>query len=215
MARHTTPGKSCSCFEIIHTISQWNQQDRPTRIFSTRKKNLEQEAVDNLDFANPFAALDVGEYGADVCLHRDDIACSFPNEDLRLIRVKLTRNATSGGSIRGHSSVMSWTPILGTTPTWLGGCSAISRPTRVSALLHAAVPPAFIRLDNPDDENLVTKVMSLDLNISKVELLITLGRVAQHDDFTQENLDSMEGAMDTAAQLVADAATQYVRENFL
>ena len=42
------------------------------RIFSTAKIS-KQEAVDNVNLADPFAALDVDEYGANVCLHRDDI----------------------------------------------------------------------------------------------------------------------------------------------
>jgi hypothetical protein len=85
----------------------------------------------------------------------------------------------------------------------------------VSALLRDVIPPEFIRLDDREDENVVTKVMALDTGVSKIELLVSLGRVAQQDDFTAEDLDSMEGAMDTLAQVDADAATQYVRENFL
>jgi hypothetical protein len=42
------------------------------RIFSTAKTSR-QEAVDNVNLADPFAALNVGEYGADIYLHRDDI----------------------------------------------------------------------------------------------------------------------------------------------
>lgn len=184
-------------------------------------ENQLDESRDNLNLADPFAALDVGEYGADVCLHRDDIARSFPNEDLRLIRVEVDeernlRRVDTGAFVR---NVVDADPgddadlvgrMLSDIPA-----DATDADLHVSVLFHAAVPPAFVRLDGPDDENLVTKVMALDLNISKVELLITFGRVAQHDDFTQENLDSMEGAMDTLAQVDADAATQYVRENFL
>ena len=184
-------------------------------------ENQLDESRDNLNLADPFAALDVGEYGADVCLHRDDIARSFPNEDLRLIRVEVDeernlRRVDTGAFVR---NVVDADPgddadlvgrMLSDIPA-----DATEEDLHVSALFHAAVPPAFVRLDGPDDENLVTKVMALDLNVSKVELLITFGRVAQHDDFTRENLDSMEGAMDTLAQVDADAATQYVRENFL
>ena len=184
-------------------------------------ENQPDESRDNLDLADPFAALDMGEYGADVCLHRDDIARSFPNEDLRLIRVEVDeernlRRVDTGAFVR---NVVDADPgddadlvgrMLSDIPA-----DATDADLHVSALFHAAVPPAFVRLDGPDDENLVTKVMALDLNVSKVELLVTFGRVAQHDDFTQENLDSMEGAMDTLAQVDADAATQYVRENFL
>jgi len=180
-----------------------------------------QEAVDGLNLADPFAALDVGEYGADVCLHRDDIARSFPNEDLRLIRVTVDeerdlRRVDTGAFVRNivDAEAGDDADLVGQMLCDIPA-DATDSDLHVSALLHAAVPPAFVRLDGPDDENLVTKVMALDLNVSKVELLITLGRVAQHDDFTQEDLDSMEGAMDTLAQLDADAATQHVRENFL
>ncbi|WP_228841660.1 hypothetical protein [Haloarcula sp. CBA1127] len=42
--------------------------------------------------ADPFAALAVGDYGADVCVHRDDISTEFPNEILELVRVRVDEN---------------------------------------------------------------------------------------------------------------------------
>lgn len=39
--------------------------------------------------ADPFASLDTGAYGADVCVHRDDISQEFTNEDLHLVRVDI------------------------------------------------------------------------------------------------------------------------------
>ncbi|AAV48350.1 unknown [Haloarcula marismortui ATCC 43049] len=71
----------------------------------------------------------------------------------------------------------------------------------VSALLRDVIPPAFVRLDDPDNESVVTKVMRLETDVNKIKLLVSLGRVARQDDFTADDLGSMEGALDTLNEL--------------
>ncbi len=65
----------------------------------------------------------------------------------------------------------------------------------VSALLRDVIPPAFVRLDDPDNESVVTKVMRLETDVNKIKLLVSLGRVARQVDFTADDLGSMEGAL--------------------
>jgi len=86
----------------------------------------------------------------------------------------------------------------------------------VSALLREVIPPVFVRLDDPEDENVVTKVMNLDTDVSKIKLLVSLGRVVQQDDFTAADLDSMEGALDTLNELDdTQNIDQYIRDRLL
>lgn len=75
----------------------------------------------------------------------------------------------------------------------------------VSALFKEAVPPAFVRLGDSDDETIVSKVAALDVDVAKVDLLISLGRVAQDGDITDETLreidaflENLEGLEDVA-----------------
>ncbi|MCU4802741.1 hypothetical protein OB920_20475 [Halobacteria archaeon HArc-gm2] len=171
--------------------------------------------------ADPFAALDRGEYGADVCVHRDDISRAFPNEDLHLVRVRIDEN----GDLRrldGDAFVRNVVDDPGDDAAFVKRmladvpADATGGDTMVSALLHESVPTEFVRLEDPDDENVVSRVMDLDVDASKFELLVSLGRVAQQDDFTGEDLASIEGALETLQQLEdTEAVERYVRENFL
>jgi hypothetical protein len=52
----------------------------------------------------------------------------------------------------------------------------------VSALFHSAVPPAFVRLDDPDGETVVLKALALDTEASKHKLLWSLAQTAQSQD---------------------------------
>ncbi|WP_239642028.1 hypothetical protein [Natrinema versiforme] len=86
----------------------------------------------------------------------------------------------------------------------------------VSSLLHEAIPPSFVRLETPNGENVVTKVMNLDIETNKHDLLVSLGRVAQQDDFTDDDLETMLGALDTLADLEdIDGADDYVEDLLL
>jgi len=161
----------------------------------------------SVTLGDPFAALDIGEYGADVCVHRDDISTEFPNEILELIRVQVNedrdlRRVDSGQFVRNvvyadsddrHSVIKQ---MLADVPS-----DATDDNLYVSALLRDVIPPAFVRLDDPDNESVVTKVMRLETDVNKIKLLVSLGRVARQDDFTADDLGSMEGALDTLNEL--------------
>jgi hypothetical protein len=57
--------------------------------------------------------------------------------------------------------------------------------------------------------------MSLNTDVSKIKLLVSLGRVAQQDKFTGADLDSMEGALDTLNEIDDENIDQYIRERLL
>lgn len=176
----------------------------------------------SVPFEDPFAALETGEYGADVCVHRDDITTEFPNEILELARIRVDedrnlRRVDSDRFVRNvvdevtESAQATVKRMLADIPA-----DATEDDIHVSALLQGDIPPSFVRLDGPDGENVVTKVMRLDTDISKIKLLVSLRRVAQQDDFTAEDLDSMEGALDTLNELDDDKnIDQYIRERLL
>ncbi|MFC6756887.1 hypothetical protein ACFQER_09595 [Halomicroarcula sp. GCM10025894] len=171
--------------------------------------------------ADPFASFDSGQIGTDICVHRDDIAPEFANEDLNLVPVRVdehrnlrhldtdvfVRNVVTDTTGEKADIVKR---MLSDIPATAGD------DLYVSALLREVIPPSFVRLDDPDDENVVTKVMALETDVSKIKLLVSLGRVAQQDDFTVEDLDSMEGALDTLAELDdTENIDQYIRERLL
>ena len=86
----------------------------------------------------------------------------------------------------------------------------------ISALLQKAIPPSFVRLEDADDENVVTRVMALDSGVSKIELLVSLGRVAQQDEFGADDRESMEEVLDMLHELDdTENIDQYIRERLL
>ncbi|WP_209452231.1 hypothetical protein [Halosimplex halophilum] len=170
--------------------------------------------------SDPFANLDAGEYGADVGVEPDDISGEFTNDALRLRRVRVDdernlRRVDDDAFVRNvvdkkHDDQLDLIQAM---------LAEIPREPHTdehaSALLHEAIPPSFVRLDGPDDENVVTKVMNLDTDVSKHDLLISLGRVAQQDDFTDDDLDSIEDALDTLDELDGENVDTYIRQNLL
>jgi hypothetical protein len=171
--------------------------------------------------SDPFASFDPGEIGTDVCVHRDDIAPEFANEDLHLIPVRVDKHR----NLR-HIETDAFVRNVVTDPTGDKADSikrmlsdipaAAGEDLYVSALLQDVIPPSFVRLDDPDDENVVTKMMRLDTDVNKIKLLVSLGRVAQQDDFTTEDLDSMEGALDTLNELDDNEnIDQYIQQKLL
>lgn len=172
--------------------------------------DAEREATDDesAGLSDPFAALDSGELGADVCVYRDDIRDEFRDEDLHLVRVRVddrgdlrrleddtfVRNVVEDNS-GGKADVIG--RMLDDIPA-----GATRDEQMVSALLHESVPPSFVRLADPDGENVVTKVMNLDVETNKHDLLVSLGRVAQLEKFDdEEDLEMMYNALDKIADL--------------
>ncbi|AGB30398.1 hypothetical protein C488_04467 [Natrinema pellirubrum DSM 15624] len=158
--------------------------------------------------SDPFATLDRGEIGADVCVYRDDISEQFRNEDLHLVRVRVDergdlRRLEDGSFVRnvveddsgGKADVIG--RMLDDSPD-----DTTRDEQMVSALLHESIPPSFVRLEEPDSQNVVTKVMDLDVKTDKHDLLVSLGRVAHLETFDEdEDLEMMCNALDKIADL--------------
>jgi hypothetical protein len=133
-------------------------------------------------FSDPFATLEAGECGTDVCVPRDEISRSFPNEDIQLVRVYVDENRHLR-RVKDDSFVRN---VVDEDPgddmafvkAMLADVPADANPSgvMVSALLDGLIPDSFVRLDDSTGKNLLTAVMALDTDVSKFELLRTLGR---------------------------------------
>ncbi|WP_436925776.1 hypothetical protein [Halosimplex amylolyticum] len=174
----------------------------------------------SVGLSDPFAALETGEYGADLGVVPDDIAGEFTNDALRLRRVRVDddrnlRRIDDNAFVRNivdeepADQIELIQAMLSEIPR------EPNTDEHASALLHDAIPPSFVRLDDPDDENVVTKVMDLETDVNKQNLLVSLGGVAQQDDFTKEDLASIESALDTLADLEGENVDAYIRQNLL
>ena len=158
------------------------------------------------DFSDPFASLETGAIGTDLCVPREQIGPEFRNEDLELMRVRVDeernlRRLDDGSFVRNVVDDDPGDPaafmqaMLEEIPA-----DATADDLMVSALLHEAVPPAFVRLENQDDETIVSKVADLDIDSPKVDLLISLGRVAQ-DGGTDETFREIDVFLENLAGL--------------
>lgn len=170
--------------------------------------------------ADPFEPLERGAYGAEAAVRRADIADEFRNEDLELVRVYVDedrdlRRVEDDSFVR---NVVTDDPddraavvrrMLADVPA-----DAAENDLMVSALVHEAIPPSFVRLDEPDGANVVTRVMNLDVDTNKVELLISLGRAAQHGDGM--DVVTIESALDELAGLEdSDGVDRWIEQNLL
>jgi hypothetical protein len=179
-----------------------------------------EDSGQTVGLSDPFADLESGEYGADVGVKPDDISGEFTNDVLRLRRVRVDdernlRRVDDDAFVRNvvdetHDDRLDLIQAM---------LAEIPREPHTdehaSALLHEAIPPSFVRLDGPDDENVVTKVLNLETDVRKHDLLISLGRVAQQDDFTDDDLASIEDALDTLDELDDEHVDAYIRQNLL
>ncbi|PCR92543.1 hypothetical protein CP557_00150 [Natrinema ejinorense] len=135
--------------------------------------------------------------GTDLCVPREKIGPEFRNEDLELVHVRVDeernlRRLDTGAFVRNVVNEDPGDPaafmmaMLEDVPA-----DAAADELMVSTLLRG-VPPAFVRLDDRDDETIVSKVMALDVDVAKVDLLISLGRVAREGGLTEEGLREMD-----------------------
>lgn len=169
-------------------------------------------------FSDPFATLDAGEYGTDVCVPRDEISQSFPNEDIQLVRVYIDENC----HLRRVEDDTFVRNVVDEDPgddmafvkAMLADVPAEANPNDVmlSALLDGLIPESFVRLDEPTGENVVTAVMTLDTEVSKFELLRTLGQLTQQEGVSPAELQTVVGTLD---DLDGENIDRYLRDQLL
>lgn len=159
------------------------------------------------DFEDPFAALETGAIGTDLCVPRERIGPEFRNEDLEPVRVRVDerrdlRRLDTGAFVRNVVDDEPGDPagfmmaMLEEIPA-----DATDDDLMVSALLHEAVPPAFVRLEERNDETVVTRVADPDVDVAKADLLIRLGCIAREGEFTDEDLREMVRFLETLDRL--------------
>jgi len=217
---------------VIESPTPWNESgwEPPTSAgfidyaeFHTRDDvsgPSEHRQADTPEEFDPFAALEVGEYGADVGVHPDDIAPEFRNEDLRLVRVY---RDDQGNLRRVEDDAFVRNVVVDSENNeelvrgMLANVPADARDSDLllSALIHEAIPPSFVRLDDPDGENVVTKVMALEVETNKYELLLSLGDAVQHAD-TGGEVAKVEQALDNLADFEGvEGIERYIEQNLL
>lgn len=207
---------------VIESKQPWVEGDwRPPTADIVTNAEFRGDSKRTIALSDPFAGLNRGEYGADIGVLPNEIADEFRNDALRLRRVRVDdgRNlcrTDTGAFVRNivdresDDRIELIQDMLSDVPR------EPNTDEHVSALLHHAIPPTFVRLVDPTDENVVTKVMALDTNVSKIELLVNLGRVVQQEDFTAEDLESIEEALDTLnAVEETEAIDRYIEQNLL
>jgi len=181
-----------------------------------------EEINSNLDWSlsDPFAALSPGEYGTDVCVYRDDIESTFSDQNVHLVRVRVDgagnlRRISDDSFVRNivtetfddeHETIGA---MLSEIPI-----DAQQDELMVSALLHEAIPSEFVRLDDPDGENVVTKVMNLDVEINTVDLLVSLGKALKQGSLSAEDVEMAEQAVDNLSTLEdVDGIDTWIQQN--
>lgn len=148
------------------------------------------------ELVEPFATLDDGAYGTDYGVAPDDITDEFTNERLRLERVY-----RDGDYLRRVDDAAIVRRVVDDQPDEEATIRAMvedlppgaeSEDVLASALLHEAIPPEFVRLDDPDGENVVTRVADLDLDFPKYDLLLALAARTGEGSATDEAVADAE-----------------------
>ncbi|WP_233357368.1 hypothetical protein [Halococcoides cellulosivorans] len=197
---------------VIEVESPWGDWRPPTEatyIQSARFGDATGEHAaaesDGTDLSDPFAALDPGEYGTEVCVDPDDVEAGFRDADLELVRVYVDddRNLRRVEDDRFVRSVIVDGPddnvafvdaMLTEAPP-----DAVPSVPRASALLNDVIPPAFVRAATPDDETVVSRVLALPVETNKIELLVSLGRA--YDQSDEMDVTTIESALDELADV--------------
>jgi hypothetical protein len=164
------------------------------------------ETDSEVTLGDPFAELEPGEYGADLVIPQERLDGEFRNEDAEVVRVYVDENHdlrrvendsfvrnvvtdTSGSDGEIIDRVAADLPA-GTEPDDIP----------ISVLLNDRIHPSLVRLDDPDDENVLTLIMDLSLDMSKYDVFISVAEKARPDEgFTDEELRSIEGGLETLA----------------
>lgn len=167
----------------------------------------------DLDFSDPFTALDPGEYGTDAVIAKDDIAREFTNEALTLERVYRDEsdNLRRIGDDSFVRRLVEDGSVMGELPD-----DADPDAERISALMEEVFPPAFVQLDNPDGETIVSKTMALDIETSKFVLLVSLAQTARAEAASDGVLASIDGIVTELDRLDdEDGIDQYIQQTLL
>lgn len=154
-------------------------------------RSREELKADLLAGHDPFLDIAPGEYGSDVVLEPAAVGGDVTNEDLELVRVECGSDnclwdANTGEFVR--RLVDGPKDPIGNLPAEID-----SEDEMYTACYLWNIPVEFVRLADPDDENVVTKVMRLDVDIYKGQLLTGLAEVLASGEL---DLATIERAID-------------------
>lgn len=144
---------------------------------------------------DPLATLADGEYGADIVIDAGAVGDDYDNEDLRLVRCY-----RDGNVLREVGTDSFVRRLRDTSGDPLGDIPPDADPSerQFSPLLMAEIPPGFVILSDPDDENAVTKVMALDVTLDKLAILT---KFAAAIDGPEGDADYVESLLDQLADV--------------
>lgn len=144
---------------------------------------------------DPLAVLEQGEYGADIAIAHSAVGDDYDNEDLSLVICyrdgNLLREATTDTFVRQLRDADG--DPLGSLPP-----DADPNDERFSPLLLTDVPPQFVTLNGPDDRNVVTRIMGLDVTLDKLALVT---KFAAAIDGPEGDTDYVESLLDQLADV--------------
>jgi hypothetical protein len=160
--------------------------------------------------SDPLATLGHGDYGTDLLLAAEAVGADYDNEDLTLVRVY--RQDDHLRSIETDEFVRR---LRGPGGDPQGNCppGVDSDEGGVSPLLLAEIPSAFVTLETPTDENVVTRVMALEVSLDKLELLTQLG--AAYTDSEDATVREFEALLDDVGGIDDTDAVEHVLRQHL
>ncbi|KOX92424.1 hypothetical protein [Haloarcula rubripromontorii] len=179
---------------------------------SERRDLKRGDADEERGLSDPFTALDPDEYGTDAVITTDDLAPEFTNEALTLERVYRDES----DNLRRIDDDSFVRRLINDGPIGELPAGVDQDDERLSALIEGSIPPAFVQLDGPEDESVVSKTMALDIVTSKFDLLVSLARTARSADVSDDVMSTIEGILDELGEMDdQDGIDQYIEQKLL
>ncbi|KAA9404605.1 hypothetical protein EGO51_19090 [Haloarcula hispanica] len=150
-----------------------------------------------------------GTYGTDAVVPQEDVALEFSNEALTLERVY-----RDGSNNLRRLEDDSFVRRLLDSDGPVGELPEDADPDdeRVSVLTKRPIPTAFVRMDDPDEETIVSKMLALDIDTNKVERLVELARATDSAVVSEDTLAAIQEVLDELDDLDdEDSIHQYIQ----
>lgn len=184
-----------------------------TEFTDSQRRDLEHgEAGPEVEISDPFTALEPTEYGTDAVVEKSDIAPEFTNEALTLERVYRDEE----DNLRRIEDDSFVRRLIDDGEVGALPADADPDHERVSALIQESVPPAFVRLDEPDGEIVVSRVMALDIETSKFKVIVSLAQTAQAENLSEDVMATIDELLTELQRLEdEDGIDQYIERTLL
>lgn len=157
-------------------------------------EGVQEADSDAYEVDDPFGSLSDGDLGADVIIDRALVGNEIENEDLTLVRCR-----RDGGVLRDVQTGEVIRRIYDDEDTATEELVS-GDDEQFSPLLLAGLPVEFVRLESVDEENVVTNVMGLDVDVDKLGLLVQLG-TAVRPNVTESDIETVEKLLEQIERL--------------